>query len=139
MPLLARLFIKTALVYLVAALVCGVAMASAPFWDAPAWTAALGPSQIHLFVTGWLTQVIFGVAYWFFPRVSKERPHGAPAPVATAYGLLNAGLIARTLAEPAVALGGGPALRALLVGAALAQTAAMLLMGVHLWTRARSR
>ena len=139
MPLLARLFVKTALACLVLALLAGVAMAAGAAGLAPAWTASLGPSQLHLLAVGWLTQLIFGVAYWFFPRVSKERPHGAAGPVWAAYWLLNAGVVLRTVAEPGVALGGGAVARGALVVAAVAQTAAMLLMGLHLWTRVRAR
>lgn len=139
MPLLARLFVKTAFGWLVLALAVGVAMAVGALGRGPAWLAVVGPSQVHLFTMGWLTQLIFGVAYWFFPRVSKARPHGRPGPVWTAYALLNAGLVARTLAEPAVALGGGVEMRTVLVGAAAAQTAAVLLMCAHLWTRVRAR
>lgn len=139
MPPLARLFVKTAFVWLVLALAVGVAMAVGALGRGPAWLAVAGPSQVHLFTTGWLTQLIFGVAYWFFPRVSKERPHGHPAPVRAAYALLNAGLVARTVAEPAVVLGGGVGMRAVLVAAAAAQTVAVLLMAAHLWTRVRAR
>jgi hypothetical protein len=34
------------------------------------------PVYLHLFMIGWVTQMIFGVAYWMFPRVSKENPRG---------------------------------------------------------------
>lgn len=140
MPLLARLFIKTALAYLVLALLLGATMAAYALVGGAAWTAALGPAQLHMFVVGWLTQLIFGVAYWFFPRVSKAAPYGHPTPVWAAYILLNAGVALRIWAEPAVAMNTSPAAaRWALAASALAQTTAMLLMGIHLWTRVRAR
>lgn len=46
-----------------------------------------GPVYVHLLVVGWITQVIFGVAYWMFPRHSRDTPRG------------SAGLVLRVLAE----------------------------------------
>lgn len=68
----------------------------------PSLTAAgliLWPTYVHLLVVGWLTQLIFGVAYWMFPR-----PRAAASPWTerlgwVAYGCLNAGLLLRALAE----------------------------------------
>lgn len=134
MPLLARLYIKTALAYLALALLLGVAIAA----GAPAWAARLGPAWIHLLVVGWLTQLIFGVAYWLFPRHSRERPFGQTAPAWAAFGLLNAGLVLRAVAEPA-AVGGGAAWRAALVASAAAQALGVLAFVAYLWPRVRTR
>src|SRR5690606_37993876 len=82
MPTLARLFIKTALVYLGAALLVGVVMAGGSFVGFGGAYGMLWPVYLHLFVVGWLTELIFGVAYWLFPRHSRERPHGTTWPVA---------------------------------------------------------
>src|SRR5690606_29312518 len=99
MPLLARLLIKTALCYLGLALLLGVGLAA----GVGPGMAAFGPTWVHLLVVGWLTQLIFGVAFWLFPRHSRERPYGRTAPAWAAYGLLNLGLALRVAAEPAVA------------------------------------
>jgi hypothetical protein len=63
LPQLSRWLIRTALVYLLVSLMVGVAQ--------PSLTSAgliLWPTYVHLLVVGWLTQLIFGVAYWMFPR-----------------------------------------------------------------------
>jgi hypothetical protein len=40
----------------------------------PALGALLWPTYLHLLVLGWLTQLIFGVAFWMFPRYSARNP-----------------------------------------------------------------
>lgn len=62
--------------------------------------AGLFPVYIHLFVFGWLTQLIFGVAFWMFPKHSAETPRGSETLGWWTYALLNLGLILRALAEP---------------------------------------
>lgn len=139
MPLLARLYIKTALSYLAAALLVGVALAAGPAAGMPGWIAGLGPAWVHLLVVGWLTQFIFGVAFWLFPRHSRERPYGWTAPAWAAYVLLNAGLVARAVAEPAVAWGDRGGWAVALVASAVAQGAGALAFVVYLWPRVRTR
>jgi hypothetical protein len=58
-------------VYLLVALVAGVLQMTSPSLRALLW-----PTYVHLFVLGWLTQLIFGVA-WMFPRRSAKEPHGS--------------------------------------------------------------
>ena len=135
MPLLARLYIKTALGYLGLALLLGIGLAA----GLPGWMAAFGPAWVHLLVVGWLTQLIFGVAYWLFPRHSRERPYGQPALAWAAFVLLNVGLVLRAVAEPAAAWGGGAGWRAALVASAAAQGLGALAFVVYLWPRVRTK
>lgn len=93
MPLLTRTFIKTAMIDLALALVLGVLLAL----DI---TNGLFPVYIHLLVFGWLTQLIFGVVFWMFPKFSVEKPRGSEALGWWTYALLNLGLILRAIAEP---------------------------------------
>jgi heme/copper-type cytochrome/quinol oxidase subunit 1 len=34
------------------------------------------PAYFHLFLVGWVTQMIFGVIYWMFPIITRTRPRG---------------------------------------------------------------
>ena len=63
MPRLTRIFIKTSLVYLVVALAVGMLLALAQARPMPPITAQLRPVYFHLFMVGWVTQLIFGVGY----------------------------------------------------------------------------
>lgn len=139
MPPLARLYVKTALVYLAAALLLGAIIAGGRFLEAAAPAVALGPVYLHLLTAGWLTQLIFGVAFWLFPRHSRERPYGDTRLPALAYGGLNAGLLLRVVAEPACVWQPAPAWGWALTASALLQWVAGLAFVVYLWQRVKVR
>mgnify|MGYP007131735899 FL=1 len=142
MPEISRVFVLTALVYLALAMVAGILLAGMGTPDAgPGFSgsgslgsvALLRPAWIHLITVGWLTQLIFGVAIWLFPR-----PDGHADPGGTdlwlCYGALNAGLVLRVASEAGPALG-------LSVGflplSALLQFVAVLVFVLHVWPRVR--
>ena len=84
MPPVTRWHVKLSLVCLVAALVEGIVQAVGPQAAAPLFAV-----YVHLLVVGWITQMIFGVAYWMFPKFSKERPRGSNQLAVAACVLLN--------------------------------------------------
>jgi hypothetical protein len=137
MPPLTRWYIKTGLVYLVVALVGALLLAAAPLVHLPAPVMAAGPVQIHAFVVGWLTQLIFGVAYWMFPKFSQEQPRGHNGIAIATYALLNAGLLARIVAEPWQVVHPGILPACLLVAAALTQWLAGVGFVFNTWRRVR--
>jgi len=104
MPTLTRWFIKTALIYFVAALLTGVLVAARPVLALPDQIAALTPVYFHLLMVGWVTQLIFGVVHWMFPKYSQVLPRGYDWLGWAAYIFLNAGLLLRAIGEPLVAL-----------------------------------
>ncbi len=130
MPRLARLYIKAAWVYLLLAW----ALEAAP----GGWWNRLRPTAWHLFLVGWVTQMIFGAAYWMFPIVGHgPTKRGDERPVWAAWFLLNAGLLLRTVAEPWQARSPGPLPAGLLVVAAWLQWLAGVAFVVHIWPRIR--
>jgi cbb3-type cytochrome oxidase subunit 1 len=52
-------------------------------------------------MVGWVTQMIFGVVYWMFPKYSMQEPHGNEKLALATFWLLNGGLVLRAVAEPA--------------------------------------
>lgn len=100
MPPLTRLLIKTALLYFVGAMVLGALLLLSGPLSLPRWVAALRPPYYHLLMVGWVTQLIFGVIFWMFPKHTKEQPRGDERLVALSYGTLNAGLLLRLFCEP---------------------------------------
>lgn len=129
MPALTRWFIRAGMLYLLAALIISVGLAL----DPAGVPAGLRPASLHLFVVGWITQLIFGVAHWMFPRASREHPRGREPLGWAAFWLLNAGLLLRAITEPAdtpgpwLALSGG------------AQLAAALCWVGLIWPRVKER
>lgn len=138
MPPLTRWLVRTALCWLVAALVLGAAMQSAALRHAVPALAAAWPAYVHLLVVGWITGLIFGVAWWLFPRVGR-----GPASDGVAgwlvWGLLNGGLLLRALVEPVVALDPGAGSRWVLPVSAAAQLGAVALFTWMIWPRVRGR
>jgi hypothetical protein len=125
------------MLYLLAALATGILLAApTPTTGDPA-LAAFGPTQLHLFTVGWITQVIFGVAYWMFPRYSAAQPRGSEPLGWAAFALLNAGLLLRIAGEPLYRLG-RPA-GAMLVASAVLQLLAGWAFVVNTWPRVRGR
>lgn len=133
MPALARYAVRTSLVYLLAALLVGVALVAFP------QVPGLTPVYFHLFMVGWVTQFIMGVAFWMFPKFTRERPRGSPALGWVVYGLLNLGLLLRAVGEPLTAGAGGERWGWLLVASALLQWLAGMGFIGNTWLRIKER
>ncbi|HLE29767.1 MAG TPA: cbb3-type cytochrome c oxidase subunit I [Anaerolineales bacterium] len=104
MPTLTRWYIKTALAYFVVALLAGLALAVRSVAALPPLFNTLAPVYFHLLMVGWVTQLIFGVVYWMFPKYSADKPRGSENLSWATYWLLNVGLILRAIGEPLVGL-----------------------------------
>ena len=130
MPLPTRLFIRFALGYLLLGLIAGAALALDPalrsFW----------PTYLHLMTVGWLTQLIFGVAFWLFPRGSREHKRGREGYIWASLILLNSGLVLRVAAEP---FDLGVADQPILVLSALLQFGASVFFVANIWPRLQGR
>jgi hypothetical protein len=139
MPPLTRWFIKTAFVYFAAALATGAVLAARGVADLPPLISALTPVYFHLFMVGWVTQMIFGVAYWMFPVLSRQVPRGSERLGWLVYGLLNAGLVLRVVTEPWMAVSPSALPGWGLVAAAAAQWLAGLGFVANSWGRVKER
>jgi cbb3-type cytochrome oxidase subunit 1 len=139
MPPLTRLFIKTSLIWLGLSLFTGIALAANAVWDLPALFGVLGPVFFHLFLVGWVTQLIFGVVYWMFPKYSQEKPRGQEGVAWAIFWLLNSGLALRAVGEPWQALQPGALGGWTLAVSALLQWVAGLLFVVITWGRVKER
>lgn len=129
MPTVTRWALKSALAWAAAAMIVGVLLA----W--PGAPTLPYPTYLHLLTVGWLSNLIFGVAHWMFPRASAERPRGDVRTAWAGWGMLNAGLLLRIA-------GGGPVwppLGGLLVPSALLQLLAVWSWVIHLWPRVKAR
>jgi hypothetical protein len=136
MPPLTRWYIRSAMICLILGLVLG-ALHLVP--GAPPWIGAAGPAAIHLIVVGWITQMIFGVAYWMFPKHTADRPRGPDGLAIATFVLINAGLALRVLAEPTHAVAPSRAMTALLVAAAATQALAGAGFVALTWPRVKEK
>lgn len=76
MPPLTRWLVKTSFIYLALALIAGLLVELQSAFKLTT-LGGLFPVYIHLFVLGWITQLIFGVVFWMFPKYSAEKPRGS--------------------------------------------------------------
>lgn len=94
MPLLTRTYLKTSLVYFFLALVLALLLASGQVANLPESIAVLRPIYLHLFVVGWISQIIFGMMYWMLPRFGGDRSkRGKDAWAWVAIIALNLGVV----------------------------------------------
>lgn len=106
MPTLSRYFIKIGLIYLVVALLMGTIMRLQSIMNLPSQIQLLRPVYLHLIFIGWVTQIIMGVGYWMFPKLSREKPRGNERIGWAVLILLNVGLILRSISEPGILMSG---------------------------------
>lgn len=139
MPKITRLYVKTSLLYLVAGLVLAAVLAFTSIVELPLALQAAGPVYFHLYLVGWVTQLIMGIVFWMFPKQSKERPRGSEGLAVVTYALLNVGLILRVVGEPAAAVSASPVWQWALVASALLQWLAGLCFVVNTWGRVKER
>lgn len=139
MPPLTRWYVRLSFTYLVLALIASMVGTARQPLGLPAWVTTLGPVAVHLFVVGWITQMIFGVAYWMFPRRSAALPRGDPAPAVATLVLLNIGLLLRVVAEPWIGMRPSSLAGALLVVSAAAQWLAGGWWVLLMWPRVKER
>jgi hypothetical protein len=137
MPRLTRWFIKAGLVYFVIALLMGVVLLGRQAFSLPAEVSVLTPVYFHLFMVGWVTQLIFGVIYWMFPKHTQQNPHGSEDLWLVTFVLLNVGLSLRVIAEPMHAFRPEPIWGWLLALSALLQWLAGLGFALNTWRRVK--
>ena len=137
MPRVSRTFLKLSLVYLVLALGAAAGLRIV----GEGWFARLFPTYLHIFVVGWITQVIFGVALWFFPKKSRENPRGWDALSWACLITLNLGLVLRVVCEPLPHLidGSTTLWRWGIIASALLQWVGGVSFVINIWPRVKGR
>ncbi len=97
MPLLTRVAIRLAVLWLALGLLVWLVGAVRPALGSTTFAAAT-----HAITLGWLTQLVFGVAFWLFPKrkgVARGQRGGESIGWA-AVVCLNLGVASRVLLEP---------------------------------------
>jgi heme/copper-type cytochrome/quinol oxidase subunit 1 len=139
MPPLTRWHIRTALVYLVVVLGLGALIALRALLPLPDILSGFGPVYFHLLMVGWVTQLIFGVGYWMFPKFSPAQPRGNERLGWATYWLLNTGLVLRLIGEPLLAGDANWMVNGLVALAAILQWLAGMGFVVNTWQRIKEK
>lgn len=139
MPKLSRWFIKAGIFYFVLSLVLAVAIkaqANFQFWDVLNFAE---PVFYHTLMVGWITQIIFGVSIWMFPRLTRERPRGSELLGWVSFSCLNSGLLLRVFSEPQVIVNAVNFWTIAILFSAILQWIAGVLYVVIIWGRVKAR
>lgn len=136
MPPLTRWFVRSALLWLLLALAGGILLTNGVAARVPGTGVVLPyPTYLHLVTVGWLTNLVFGVAFWLFPRYTAEKPRGSDALGWMSFAGLNLGLLFRVIGEPAQLAGAGG--RALLLLSAGLQLLGGWAFVLNTWPRVK--
>lgn len=140
MPPISRIFIKAGILFMVLSLLVASLVAAPQSLGLPTWTKALTMTHFHLFVVGWITQIIFGVALWLFPKWSKEQPRGPEWAGWLCFGALNLGLVLRAISETAYMAGAMNSFWSwTMTLAAILQWLSALIFALLIWPRLKGR
>lgn len=138
MPAVTRWFIKSSLLYLAVSLAIAIWLAGQSIGIA-AVVPGLSPVFFHFFLVGWVTQMIMGVGYWFFPKYSPERPRRSEKFGWAIFWQLNVGLLLRGLSEPLLAATSNSYWGTALIVSAVLQWLAAVLFVTNTWGRIKER
>ena len=132
-----RLYIKTAVAFLVVGLLLGGYLLARRELVGVTATPYEISAHTHVILVGFVMTMILGVALWLFPRPAREDIRYRPALAITAYWLLTTGTAVRTAAELARTGGPGGWIAWMVVASGLAQIAALLVFFYTMWSRIR--
>ena len=139
MPPITRWFVKSAFIYLVAAMAVRLLQSAGTFANLSPYLNALGPVYFHMFLVGWVTQLIFGVVFWMFPKYTQEDPRGSDRLGWSTFWLINIGLGLRVIAEPMNTLNPDTGWGWLLAISAILQWLAGLGFVINTWARVKAK
>lgn len=92
MPLLTRLSVRLALLYLTLGATLGALLLIHKGLTIMPWAWSLLPVHIEVMFIGWMTQFALGMAFWILPRFSGRQPRGEERWNWAAFVFLNLGL-----------------------------------------------
>ncbi len=140
MPTLSRWFIKSGLIYFVLTLLLAVILKVHPLGLLPqSFIPALTPVFYHTLTVGWITQIIFGVSIWMFPRYTREYPRGNEQVGWASFWCLNVGLLLRVVGEPLQTVSPSTITGIMLVVSAVLQWLGGVLYVLHIWQRVKGK
>lgn len=130
---LARRYVKTSLVFAVLSTLLGLHMIVQRFSLEPKPLRWLPTAHGHLFLVGFVTMMVMGVAIWMFPRPKDARY--SPLLSEAVYWLVTVGTAVRALGEIFASYSKVRFWLALSAVGGFAQGIAILLFVINIWTR----
>lgn len=139
MPTLSRWFIKAGILYFLLSMVLAILLKFPVQPKLAVWISPFNAVYYHFLGLGWITQIIFGVSHWMFPRYTKEFPRGQTILGWLVFITLNAGLLLRAITEPFMQQSNAILLKVALTAAAVLQVSAAVFYALHIWPRVKEK
>jgi cbb3-type cytochrome oxidase subunit 1 len=137
MHILVRLYLRTAFFFLALGLLGGL-WVEVQLTTGGTISHGMVIAHVHVLLVGFLLMMIFGVAYWLFPRAGRGQPIGPyPNLVGFAYVLMTAGTMIRAATEFLDVQLDAPAWGYVRLGASASQVAGIVIAIWTLWERVR--
>ncbi|MCS7266069.1 MAG: cbb3-type cytochrome c oxidase subunit I [Armatimonadetes bacterium] len=130
---LARRYVRTSLVFAAISVLLGMHMIAQRFSDKPQPLRWLPTAHGHLFLVGFVTMMIMGVAIWMFPRPKSARY--SPLISEICYWLITFGTAVRATGEIVASYSKLKFWLWLSAIGGIAQSIAILLFIANIWTR----
>jgi hypothetical protein len=147
MPTTSRLYIKASIVYLGLGALLGVLLLIQRWIPLGSAISYLRPVHIEFLIVGWVTQLILGVAWWFFPPLAigqRDRDQwrgqvqrGRERLFWVTFALLNAGVLFYALGEPLYTWTGSGLFSGLVALSGLCLLGAAVTFVINMWGRVR--
>ncbi len=135
---LARLYIKTALLFFLSGLALGFWVLVLRLQGEPAMMGVLISAHTHLVLFGFVIMLIMGVAYWMFPRPAKDDIRYSPKMAELNYWLITIGTVVRTFGELYYYMTAWKGAYALITIGAISQLLSGFVFSWNIWTRIRA-
>ena len=148
MPLTSRVLVKASILYLGLGAILGALLLVHRWLPLDPKIVLLRASHVQVLLTGWLTQLIMGVAWWLFPPLPRqpdaERPvrqgqiqRGSEPLFWATFICLNAGILLRAVFDPLYGWTQVRLYQALSGLSGLLLLAAAVLFVANIWGRTR--
>lgn len=137
MHILVRLYLRTAFFFLALGLLGGLWI-EAQSLAGGVISHGMVVAHVHVLLVGFLLMMVFGVAYWLFPRSGHGQPIGPyPVLVGFAYALLTAGTLTRAVTEFFDTQLAAQVWAYVRLGASTSQVGGIMIGVIALWGRVR--
>ncbi|VAX18141.1 hypothetical protein MNBD_NITROSPINAE01-901 [hydrothermal vent metagenome] len=135
---LIRKYVKTSLMFFAIGLVLGLVILILQVSGNSGGTAKLISVHTHLTLFGFIIMLIMAVAYWMFPRPTKDDIRYSPHLAEINYWLITCGTAIRSFAELVSIFAPSMLLNLAVVLGALLQLASGFLFIWNIWSRIRA-
>lgn len=135
---LARRYVKTSLFFFLVGLAIGMWILVEQFTGKGGISGILISVHTHLILFGFVIMLIMGIAYWMFPRPTKEDTRYSPSLAEINYWLITVGTSVRTGGELGLSFSYSRILWLIVITGSSLQILSGVIFTYNIWSRIRA-